>query len=319
MIAARPIDALRLIERGEREGVPGVLVTLTGIEGSSSRAIGTQMAVLADGRQVGSFSGGCVERAIAAEALDVLAQGQPRMVRYGVGSPYFDVRLPCGGGIDLLFTPRPDAALVAEVITRVDQRVAAQLQLGDHEQTYLPGLRMVALGHGEDLLALVRLARAYGIEVIAHAPRVGDGASRSGDGAPRSGDGATTSDLSDEGIRPLLSPRQLPMLATDAWTAIVFVFHDRDWEEFLLPQALALPAFYHGAVGSRRTHQTRIDRLHDARVPSWQIDRLRGSIGLIPGTRNPATLALSILAEVVQDYDACAATMAWQPGVTTSA
>ena len=94
MIAARPVDALSLIDRGAREGVPGVLVTLIAIEGSSSRSIGTQMAVLADGRQVGSFSGGCIERAIATEALEVLASGQPRTVRYGVGSPYIDVRLP---------------------------------------------------------------------------------------------------------------------------------------------------------------------------------------------------------------------------------
>jgi xanthine dehydrogenase accessory factor len=54
------------------------------------------MAVCADGRHLGSFSGGCIEAAIVAEALDCLKAA--RQVRCGVGSPYIDVRLPCGGG-----------------------------------------------------------------------------------------------------------------------------------------------------------------------------------------------------------------------------
>ncbi len=299
MIAAGPADALGLIARGLREGVPGVLVTLVAIEGTSSRAIGTQMAVLADGRHVGSFSGGCVERAIVAEAMDVLHEGQPRTVRYGLGSPYIDVRLPCGGGIDLLFSPQPDAAGVAEALARLAVREPAQLRLGDHVQHYAPALRLVALGHGEDLTALVRLARAYGLDVSAYAP-MQDG-------------------MRDDGILPLVTRAQLPSFVTDPWTAIVFLFHDRDWEDVLLPQALHLPAFYHGAVGSRRTQRARIERLQAAGVAARQIDALRGPIGLIPGTRNPATLALSILAELVQDYEACAGQTVWQAGSTQAA
>jgi len=299
MIAAQPVDALRLINQGARNGIDGVLVTLIGIEGSSSRAIGTQMAVLADGRNVGSFSGGCIERAIIAEALDVLDAGiaRPagiaRTVRYGIGSPYIDVRLPCGGGIDLLFTPHPDLAEVADALARLDRREAATLQLGDHLQTYAPRLRLIALGHGEDLAALVRLARAYGLDVCAYAP---------------TDDGAL-----DEGVAPLVTRTRLPAIVGDAWTAVVFLFHDRDWEEFLLPQALEIAAFYHGAVGSRRTHRARIERLRKVGVSEARIDALRGSIGLIPATRHPATLALSILAELVQDYEACAGGKVWGP------
>lgn len=293
MIAAQPVDALRLIDQGARNGINGVLVTLIGIEGSSSRAIGTQMAVLADGSHVGSFSGGCIERAIIAEALDVLEAGFARTVRYGSGSPYIDVRLPCGGGIDLLFTPHPDPAQVADALARLDRREAATVQLGDHLQTYAPRLRLIALGHGEDLAALVRLARAYGLDVCAYAP---------------TDDGAQ-----DEGVLPLVTRTRLPAIVGDAWTAVVFLFHDRDWEEFLLPQALDITAFYHGAVGSRRTHRARIERLRRSGISEARIDALRGSIGLIPATRHPATLALSILAELVQDYEACAGREVWGP------
>jgi xanthine dehydrogenase accessory factor len=296
MIAAYPVDALRLIDQGAHAGTDGVLITLVGIEGSSSRAIGTQMAVLADGRHCGSFSGGCVEGTIIAEAIEVLKAGAPRLVRYGTGSPYIDVRLPCGGGIDLLFSPRPDRARVAQVLAQLDWREPASLALGDHVQHYAPGLRLVALGHGEDLHALVRLARGYGVEVIAYAP-VEQGAGI-------------------DGVLPLATRDRLPTaLAGDAWTAFVLVFHDHDWEEFLLPQVLALPAYYHGAVGSRRTHHARIAALRAGGVPEAQIQRLRGSIGLIPATRHPATLALSILAELVQDYEACAGRRSWEHAV----
>lgn len=299
MIAARPIDALRLIELGRAEGHDGVLITLVGIEGSSSRAVGTQMAVLADGRSVGSFSGGCIERAIIAEALDVLAAGEPRIIRYGIGSPYIDVRLPCGGGIDLLFTPRPDPAAIATVLMRHARREPASIDLGSHRVTYPPALRLVALGHGEDLVALVRLARGYGADVIAFAPAT--------DAAP------------DEAIAPIATRTRFPDAETDAWSAIVFLFHDRDWEEFLLSQALDLPAFYHGAVGSRRTQAARIAHLAARGAGAAQIDRLRATVGLIPATRNPAALALSILADVVQDYEALAQTVVTPIGAKVGA
>lgn len=299
MIAARPIDALRLIDLGHGEGSDGVLVTLVGIEGSSSRAVGTQMAVLSDGRSVGSFSGGCIERAIIAEALEVLAAGEPRTIRYGIGSPYIDVRLPCGGGIDLLFTPRPDAAAIAAVLAAHDRREPASIDLGSHRVTYPPALRLVALGHGEDLVALVRLARAYGAEVLAFAP--------ASDAEP------------DPAIAPIAARTQFPEIATDAWSAILFLFHDRDWEEFLLPQALDRPAFYHGAVGSRRTQAARLAHIAARGATAADLDRLRATVGLIPATRNPATLALSLLADVVQDYEALAQTVVAPIGATVGA
>lgn len=291
MIAPAPIDALRLLLAGAVQGVAGTLVTLVGIEGSSSRAIGTQMAVLADGRHVGSFSAGCIERAVQAEALDVLAGGVARTVRYGAGSPYIDVKLPCGGGIDLLFTPAPDPAELARVIAAHDRRETAELALDGFTCHYPPALRVIALGHGEDLAAFVRLARGYGLVVRAFAPET---------------------DLHrDESMTPLVTRERLPALPADRWTAFVFLFHEREWEEFLLPHALALPSFYCGAVGSQRTHRARLAALRARGVDERRIDALRGGIGLIPGTRDPATLALSILAEVVQDYQASARALDW--------
>ncbi len=306
MIAPAPPAILEFLLAGARAGTDGVLITLNGISGAASRGIGTQMAVLSDGRHLGSFSGGCIEAAVIAEAQAALAVNRGRTVRYGVGSPYLDIRLPCGGGIDLVFTPHPDSAALAEVLARLERRESAALciretgvSLADaagtdgFQRTYAPPLRLVALGHGEDLTALVRLARAFGLAVEAYAPDTDRDASA---------DPATT---------PLVSRTQLPPLKGDAWTAFVFLFHDHDWEEHLVPHALAQEGFYHGAVGSARTHRARLEGLRAAGVPQEQLGRLRGGIGLIPATRDPATLALSILGELVQDYQACAGMPGW--------
>jgi xanthine dehydrogenase accessory factor len=295
-----------LLLDGAGEGIGGVLVTLTAIAGASSRGIGTQMAVLADGRHVGSFSGGCIEAAVIAEAQAVLAAGRGRCVRFGSGSPYLDIRLPCGGGIDLTFTPNPDPEALAAVLARLDRREPAELRIdaadaapggapgdGSFVRRYAPPLRLVALGHGDDLTALVRLARAFGLVIEAFAP-------------------ATDLDaLAEPEIAPLVTRTALPALCGDPWTAFVFLFHDHDWEEHLLPHTLAQPGFYHGAVGSARTHRARIEVLRAAAVPQDRIAVLRGGIGLIPATRDPATLALSILGELVQDYQACANAPGW--------
>ncbi len=306
MIADDHRTILRLLVAGAADGVGGVLVTLTGIEGASSRGIGTQMAVLADGRHAGSFSGGCIESAVIAEAQDALSAGHGRTVRYGSGSPYLDIRLPCGGGIDLVFTPRPDPAALAEVLARLERRACAALHISEAGialdqandaaaflRTYAPPLRLVALGHGEDLTALMRLARAFGVAAEGHAPATDHHAA------------------AEPGVNPMASRTALPVLTGDAWTAFVFLFHDHDWEEHLLPHALAQEGFFHGAVGSARTHRARIEGLRAAGVPQGQLDGLRGGIGLIPATRDPATLALSILGELVQDYQACAGMPGW--------
>lgn len=307
MIATTPADILRFVLNRSREGVGTILVTLTAIEGSSPRAIGAQMAVAADGRYVGSFSGGCIEAAVVAEAIGTLARGRAKLVRFGAGSPYLDIRLPCGGGIDLLFNPGPDPDAIAELLSRHDRREAAVLLLshagvvleaaseGDcpgwrddgFRLYYAPTLRVVAIGQGEELTALARLAASFGADISVLSP-----------------DERALGSLAAEGFDTfrLTARTLLPPVRTDAWTAILSLFHDRDWEEELLPLALRLPSFYIGAIGSRRTQDIRRDALRAAGVPEDLRQKLRTSVGLIPATRDPATLALSALSQIVQEY-----------------
>ena len=99
----------------QAEGLKTALATLVGIDGSSPRPRGAQIAVAEDGRHIGIISTGCAEDSIIAEALAVLQTGEDRITRYGKDSPYLDVVLPCGSGLDILFTSRDMTSLTQDV------------------------------------------------------------------------------------------------------------------------------------------------------------------------------------------------------------
>jgi xanthine dehydrogenase accessory factor len=92
------------------------------MEGGSARAPGAQMAVLEDGRFAGYLSGGCLETIIASEAVRLIGERRDDILRFGVGSPFIDVRLPCGSSIDLHVHVDPDPALLAAARSRLSAR-----------------------------------------------------------------------------------------------------------------------------------------------------------------------------------------------------
>ena len=96
------------------------LVTVLAVEGSAMRNPGTHMAVSEDGSFAGSLSGGCIENAVVAEACAALTQRQPRIVRFGAGSPYLDIRLPCGGGLDIHFQPLADGMVARDCLAAIE-------------------------------------------------------------------------------------------------------------------------------------------------------------------------------------------------------
>lgn len=258
----------------------GALCTVTGIDGSWSRRLGAQLAVLPDGSTQGSLADGCLERALAQAARDTTA---PLSMRFGKGSPYLDVRLPCGSGIDVIVDPAPDRARLAAAAAALTLREPATLLIGEapggvFTRRYLPKLRLVIMGSGPEVTALARLAAAQGVDVTVAAP-VGEGADAA------------------------LSLGQAPVVAVDDWTAIAVLFHDHEWERTILPWALATPAFYVGAQGGRTARELRQAMLAEKGVPAPDRARLRSPIGLFSGARTPSVLALAILAEIVAEYE----------------
>lgn len=290
-------------------GQPCALVTVLAVQGSAMRNPGTHMAVAADGSFVGSLSGGCIENAVVAEACAALRAGAARIVRFGAGSPYLDIRLPCGGGLDIHFQPLESAdlpqACLAAIAARQPYTVAIEPAgttcrsgwqpapfdpaTGTGAYGNWPAARLVLVGHGEGVAALARLALTLGLELDALSP-----------------DERALAALRELG----LAPRQLErttdthLLASDPWTAIAFLFHDHDWESALLQRALALPQFYVGAMGGRRAHAARCAALNSLGVSAAAIATIRAPIGLFHSSRDPDTLALSTLAEIVRAYQA---------------
>lgn len=282
------------------------LVVVTGTEGGAVRAGGALMAVPAETAPAGYVSNGCVDADVAVHARHALATGAPARLRYGKGSPFIDIRLPCGGAIDLAVMPDPDPSVIAaaDAALRRRRRTALAFDMGGgtvalsdqgsaragwagdvFTACYQPRLRLRIAGRGPEALALARLAVASGMEVALQSPDE--------DILIAACEMGVT-----EAIR-LATPSAPPPATDDPQTAFVMMFHDRDWEEGLLRQALAGRAFYIGALGGRRTQAARLEMLAAAGADEASLRRIRGPIGLVPSQRDASTLAVSTLAEVI--------------------
>ena len=298
-----PASPFELLLDGRRAGSRGALLTIVNIEGGAPRAVGTHMAVLDDGRFCGYVSGGCVEPAVAAEALNVLRSGHDEVLRFGLKSRFFDIQLPCGGGIDVHVHIRPSPDMVSRALTNLRSRRAFEIALNPAKgvasivgpdtpadgrafiRRYRPATRLVLIGQGNELAVMASVARAGGIETAAYAA------------------GGAAMDAATRVRTPIaqISAFDANAMAIDPWTAVVFLFHDHAQETELLKAVLKSPAFYVGALGSRRTHSQRTARLLEAGVPHSAIDKIRAPIGLIERTREAMPLAFSVLADITRE------------------
>ena len=286
-----------------------VLVTVVAVSGSSMRGVGAHMGVGDDGSFVGSLSGGCIENAVIAEALEALRSGFPRITRFGAGSRYIDIKLPCGGGLDIHFSPLSATLPVSDCLQAISERQAFSLRLSlekpaveyvAHWQSvqydechnrvvigHWPSPKLLIIGHGASVKSLTKLASSMNLEVEVLTP-----------------DSRLLSDLQRGGAlaRHLATPKETGLIQSDSWTAIAFLFHDHDWEIELMAQALKQPNFYVGAMGSHTAHTLRTQALRETSASLDKIAAMRAPIGLFHSSRDPDTLALSALGEIIQAY-----------------
>ncbi len=264
------------------------LAVVTETKGGGVRAPGALMAV-SHTAACGYLSGGCIDQDVILHARKAIKTGIGRNLVYGEGSPFGDIDLPCGGRIDVQVIARPERAHVQDIVAALDTRQGVSvsfdrggLNLGDygeHVFTYTPKLRLRIAGRGPDAAALARLAMAAGFEVELWTP-----------------DETLAAHF---GGRHMTTPNALPRSGDDAQTAFVSMFHDRIWETALLAEALAGPAFYIGAVGSRATHAARCAALRASGVSDADIARIHGPIGLVLSLRDASMLAVSALAQII--------------------
>jgi xanthine dehydrogenase accessory factor len=307
MFNTRPLFAFA--RDAEECGQRVVLVTLYAVEGTSSRNPGAHLVVREDGQYAGSLSDGCVEGAIARTALEVLVGGGSRELRLGRGSAFIDIRLPCGGAIDLMFNELP-SGIAACILGRIEAREPFRLSLprGDGQVellpdaerfglalseshafvSHVPPLRMAVMGHGPTISRLARLASTLDVEIQLVTQ-----------------DERLAGDLRAQGFEPVVlkGVGSIPDLHLDRWTACTLFFHDHEWEPPLIGLMLKSDAFFIGAMGSRKTHEERRARLGQAGFAAEDIERIAAPIGLIPSLRDPETLAVSTLAQVIDAYN----------------
>ena len=155
---------------------------------------------------------------------------------------------------------------------------------GAFARAYVPSPRLLIIGAVHIAQALAPMAAATGFEAIVIDPR----------GAFASAERFPGIQLSDE-----WPDEALARLGIDAATALVALSHDPKLDDPALELALPSPAFYIGALGSRRTHEKRLERLRQAGLAEF-LGRIHAPVGLDLGGRAPAEIAVAILAEAIR-------------------
>ena len=304
-----PYDVLFSLYRNLEQNDPSALVVVTETIGGSIRAPGAIMAVSPSGEAVGYVSNGCIDANLIFQAQEALKAGKSTRVTYGAGSPFKDIKLPCGGSITLAIIPVRDKKRLKKLLAELDARKPCCLEVGldgdiktsDREPVnsrwlaadtfairYMPKLALHIAGVGAEMVALARLSQAAGFHVEAY-----------------SSDGSTLDRVAQIGEVPahrLTTPDKPPPMALDPYAAFILMFHDHNWEISLLDAAIRQGPFYIGALGSRKTHASRCSQLLDLGHGQDALDRIHGPIGLIPSLRDASMVAVSALAEIVEHY-----------------
>jgi len=287
------------------------IATLVAVDGSAPRDVGAQMLITAD-EHWGFLSGGCIEDDVAHHGREVIAEGSPRLLRYGEGSPWIDIRLACGSGITVLVEPvTADEPAVAALIeawrTRTPllwssdaatRRAEAAGEAPAHDRwdgitytrLFTPPLMLVLIGEDGATLSAASLALAMGWQVAIVTPGGPEAAPMDAIAYYR-GDPAEA----------------LAAIAPDPWTAIAVLSHDREDDERGLAAALRSEAFYVGAIGARARLDQRMAKLRGHGVGEAALARLHAPIGLYGFGKAPREVALSLVAEVAQAFHAATA------------
>ena len=289
-------------------GAPMAIATVVETWKSAPCPTGTHMLVHADGRFVGSVSGGCVEADVLERAQMILAGAPAVLRRYGVADDAaWDVGLPCGGDIQVLVQPvsadgfpeslfadivraRGNGATLSVVTNLVTGRsVASQdTQADGFINVYYPPRRLLIVGAVEIAAALSAIAVSQGIDVTLCDPR---GRFLTADRFP----GVRLDDRwPDEAVQAF---------APDSRSAIVTLSHDPKIDDPALIAALAGPAAYVAALGSSRSHKARLSRLSAAGVIAEQSARIEGPAGVAINAISAPEIALSIAGGMVRAFN----------------
>ncbi|ROS50546.1 XdhC family protein [Frigoribacterium sp. PhB24] len=283
------------------------VATAVSVVGSAPRTVGTSMAVTVDGTVIGSISGGCVEGAVYEICTQVFEDGMPQLESFGFSDETaFEVGLSCGGRIEVLARlVSPDDAVTIDALRDAvaGREASAHVVLGPvrtgevvptvddceglrvFSERSVPPPRLLVFGAVEFAVALCNAGAVLGYRVTVCDPRP---VFMTRERFP-----------SADEVVVEWPPDYLARTDVDERTVIAVLSHDERFDADLVEVALASPAAYVGAMGSRVTHDRRIAALRSRDVGPDALARLRSPIGLDLGASTPEETAVSIMAEVL--------------------
>jgi xanthine dehydrogenase accessory factor len=302
-----------------------VMATVIDTWGSAPVPVGGQMAVAADGRFQGSVSGGCIEGEVIVEAEEILKTGQPKTLTFGVADETaWRAGLPCGGEVKVYlerFDRDHSAAFIDRALEARQRRsglvVKTKLEDGSKElferdakapadvqdrfrsgkselietesgdvfvQALVPPARILVVGATHIAQVLAQLAALSGYELQVIDPRT-----------------AFASAERFEGVTLHTDWPQdvIPKIGLDPYTAVVCLSHVGHIDDEALKVALRSGCLYIGALGSKRNHAKRTERLLKAGFTQDEINLIQCPIGIDIGAQSPAEIAVSVMAQII--------------------
>ncbi len=302
------LDVLMHCRQWLDTGSRTLLVTVVKTWGSSPRPEGAMLCIRDDGRVVGSVSGGCIEDDLIDRVRHSGVQFErPETVEYGISADEAHrFGLPCGGTIRLVLEPISKRSRIHELLDAISRHklVARTLDMrtgraelsaappcddvqfdGDTLTTvHGPRYRMLVIGAGQLSRYFCEVALGLDYLITVCDPR---------------------EEYADHWHMPgVRLTREMPddvvtSMRLDSRAAVIALTHDPKLDDLALMEALRTPAFYVGALGSRRNNAARRERLREFDLSEGDVGRLRGPAGLYIGSRTPAEIAVSILAEII--------------------
>ena len=250
-------------DRGDEHAA---VATVVATRFSAPRPVGSKLAISERGELAGSVSGGCVEGEVATVSREVLASGETRALTYGITDEQAGtVGLPCGGEIDVT----------------IERILLSELEDFAEEAPH----RLLVFGAVDIAESLCRAANELGWQTVVADPRAKF---------------ATRDRIASADELLVEWPEEvLAQVEPDERTAVVVLTHEERFDLPALLGALRSGAFYVGAIGSRRTQESRRERLLGEGLSEAECDRLSGPTGLDLGAETPAETAVSILAEIL--------------------
>lgn len=309
---------LQVIERALKwanEGLTVWLCTVLKTFGSSPREPGSMLVACSAGEYLGSLSGGCVEEDFIARLQNGEFNEPVQRVRYGGDAGSANIRLPCGGSLEVLverLAPNAENLTHLEVMHATllgRQSLIRCIKLdgsGKHfnpstltepavnfDVTSVnirigPALRLIIAGISSVSAPCALFAQTLGFEVIVCDPRE---------------DARKNFNVPDVEIQAVLPSVFIASGGCHANTAVVALTHDPRIDDLAMIEAVRTDAFYIGVMGSQQTSQQRAERLlRSGGLTESQLARIAMPIGLNLGSKTPAEIALAVMADIVRLY-----------------